>query len=190
MVLIVVACGGSPASSAPTAPSSLAPSPSPSATNEVPAIVGEWVGIHDCNRIVTMLTGAGLEEFLGDAIYGNALIPGVDPSTQTLKDPKQPCDGAVMREHSHFFLADGRFGSKDFHGQQVDDGRYTLQGDDVVVIGEQSFRYSIDGDELTLEPPAVDISGCPDKECRFTATWVLMVAMPGTTWKRGEIPVS
>ena len=44
------------------------------------------------------------------------------------------------------------------------------------------------GDELTFQPPNVDISGCTTKECRFTATWVLMVAMPGTTWTRGEIP--
>ena len=137
-----------------------------------------------------MLTDAGRQESLGDAIYGNGLVPGVDPSTTTVKDPAHVCDHAVQRAHSHFFTADGQFGSKDFNGQQVDDGSYRLEGDDIVVINDQPFHYSIDGDELTLVPPTVDISSCTTRECRFAATWVLMVAMPGTTWKRGEIPFS
>ena len=41
----------------------------------------------------------------------------------------------------HFFTADGQFGSKDFHGQQVDDGPYRLEGDDIVVIGDQRSCY-------------------------------------------------
>jgi len=77
--------------------------------------------------------------------------------------------------------------SKDFHGQRVDDGSYTLEGDDFIVINGKRFKYQIDGDELSLEPEPVDISKCTTKECRFDATWVLMVAMPGTTWTRGEI---
>jgi hypothetical protein len=183
-VLIVAACAATPA---PTATPTIAATASPSASAALPAIVGEWVATHDCLRIFRILTDAGLEEFLGDAIYGNELVPGVDPSTTTLKDPSKPCEGAVQREHSHFFLADGRFGSKDYNGDFVDSGMYTLEGHDIVVINDQRFRYRIDGDELTLEPPAVDISGCTDKECRFMATWVLMVAMPGTTWTRGRI---
>ena len=194
VVLLATACGAGTPSSPTTAPSvsaSAAPAePSTSASAATSAIVGEWVGTHDCNRILKMLTDAGLEEFLGDAIYGNLLVPGVDPSTTTVKDPEHVCDEAVQRAHSHFFTADGRFGSKDHNGQQVDDAPYRLEGRDVVVIGDQAFHYSIEGDELTLVPPKVDISGCTTRECRFAATWVLMVAMPGTTWKRGEIPAS
>ena len=78
-------------------------------------------------RIVTMLTDAGLDEFLGDAVYGNGLVPGVDPSTATSRTRAKPCDGAVQRAHSHFFTADGQFGSKDFNGQQVDDGRVSAR---------------------------------------------------------------
>jgi hypothetical protein len=79
------------------------------------------------------------------------------------------------------------FGSKDFHGQQVDDGRYVLEGDDVVVIKGSRFKYQIEGDTIAFEPEPVDISACTTKECQFEATWVLMVAMPGTVWKRGSI---
>lgn len=133
-----------------------------------------------------MLTDAKLVEFLADPL--EQLVPG-DPDVAAA-DPATACDGAVQREHSHFFTAAGGFGSKDFHGQRVDDGSYTLEGEDRIVINGQTFTYEIDGDELSLEPEPVDISSCTTKECRFTATWVLMVAMPGTTWKRGEIPVS
>ena len=80
-----------------------------------------------------------------------------------------------------------RFGSKDFDGQQVDDGTYTLEGDEGIVINGMRFRYKIDGDELSLEPEPVDISACTTKECRFGAAWVLMVAMPGMSWTRAEI---
>lgn len=192
VVLAVAACGGTPTSAQPAASRSveastvIEPSPSPSASDETPAIVGEWVGVHDCQRIVTMLIDAELIEFLADPL--EQLVPG-DP-TVAARDPATACDGAVQREHSHFFTADGEFGSKDFHGQRVDDGTYTLQGEDSLVINDQRFKYEIDGDELSLDPEPVDISACTTKECRFTATWVLMVAMPGVTWKRGEISVS
>ena len=172
-----------PASVAPSTPSPSAEA-SPSAAN---AIVGEWVGVHDCERIVAMLGDASLDEFLADAVYGNELVPGVDPRTATLKDPSRPCDGAVERQHSHFFTAAGEFGSKDFRGQRVDEGTYTLEGNDGIVINGAHFTYEVQGDELSLEPEPVDVSTCTTKDCRFGATWVLMVAMPGTTWTRGEI---
>ena len=97
-----------PASVAPSTPSPSAEA-SPSAAN---AIVGEWVGVHDCERIVAMLGDASLDEFLADAVYGNELVPGVDPRTATLKDPSKPCDGAVERQRSHFFTAAGSKGRK------------------------------------------------------------------------------
>ena len=174
-----IAISGSPAPSTPTP----AASPSPA------AIVGEWVGVHDCQRIVTMLRAAGQEEFLPDAIYGNGLLPG-DPQASALTNPKHPCDGAVQRKHSHFFTASGEFGSKDYSGERVDKDTYTLEGADVIVINDQRFHYRISGDQLSLDPEPVDISGCSTRECRFMATWVLMVAMPGMAWTRGEITSS
>lgn len=193
--LAVAGCGTSPnPSGANAAPPSAAPSTpaSPVAATAGPSaappeIVGEWVGIHDCERITTLLGEAGLDEFLLEAVYGNGLVPGAT-SEEDLKDPTQPCAGAVQRAHSHFFTAGGGFGSRDFNGQQVDEGGYRIEGDDLIDINGSKFRFHIDGDELTLEPEPVDISHCTDKMCRFEASWVLMVAMPGTTWKRGTIP--
>ena len=191
--MVMAACSGSAASNpvaSPTTAASRSAEASASAARSAAAsqasIVGEWVGVHDCERIVSMLRGAKLEEFLPDAIYGNGLVAG-DPQASALTDPEHPCEGAVQRKHSHFFTAAGEFGSKDFNGQRVDDGTYTLEGEDGLVINGSWFKYEINGDELSLEPEPVDISGCTTRECRSTATWVLMVAMPGMTWKRGTI---
>lgn len=131
-----------------------------------------------------MLLDAGQTEFLADPLFD---LLGRDPTAAELKDPTHLCDGAVTREHSHFFTASGEFGSKDYRGQPVDEGSYTLEGADTIVINGSRFKYEIVGDELSLEPETVDISACTTKLCRFMATWVLMVAMPGTTWTRGEI---
>jgi hypothetical protein len=187
--IVMAACSGSTASAPVVSPTTYAsPSAEASASAEAspPSIVGEWVGVHDCERIVALLRGAKLEEFLPDAIYGNGLVAG-DPQASALTDPEHPCEGAAQRKHSHFFTASGEFGSKDFNGQRVDDGTYTLEGEDGLVINGSRFKYEIHGDELSLEPEPVDISGCTTRECRFPATWVLMVAMPGMTWMRGTI---
>ena len=166
------------------APGASSPSPSVAASESAPSIVGEWVGFHDCERIVTMLTEAGLDEFVMEQV--SELVPGVT-TAEDIQDPADPCRGAVRREHSHFFTADGAFGSRDDHGQQVDEGRYVLVGDDVVVINGETFHYRIDGDSISFTPDPVDISGCSTRMCRFRATWVLSVAMPGTTWTRGSL---
>ena len=199
LLATMLVVGGCTSGAAPTsedmASTSASPQPSttqaPTATTSEasppPAIVGEWVGVHDCNRIVTMLKDAGLDDdYIAEQVNGNGLVPGVDAESDTL-DPSSPCAEAVPRAHSHFFTADGFFGSKDFTGEQVDDGGWRLEGDDVLVINGTPFRYRIDGDELTLEPPEIDMSNCGVPDCEFLATWVRMVAMPGTTWTRGTI---
>jgi len=179
VLFLLSACGGA-------APAASSPSPTPAASDDAPSIVGEWVGFHDCELIVTMLTEAGLDEFKLEQVA--ELVPGAT-SADDLEDPTDPCRGAVRREHSHFFTADGAFGSRDDNGQQVDEGTYTLEGDDVVVINGETFHYRIDGDSISFEPDPVDISDCTSRMCRFMATWVLTVAMPGTRWTRTSDPV-
>jgi len=197
LAVIAAGCSGSTASAPASSETSVAPSTPSTRPSGAPistgspgagstaAIVGEWVGVHDCDDIVSMLKAAKLDEFVIESVVGNGLIPGVDTPGQ-LKDPAHPCVGAVPQRHSHFFTRGGQFGSKDFHASQVDDGTWKIEGDKLV-IGDQPFGFKIVGDELTLTPPKVDISKCADKECRFKAAWVLMVAMPGQTWKRGII---
>jgi hypothetical protein len=130
-----------------------------------------------------MLEDAGLEEFVGGAIFENGLVPGVASEADAV-DPSNPCLGAVVRDHSHFFTADGQFGSLDYERNQVDEGSYQLIGDDTVIINGLEFGYRIDADQLALTPPAVDLSSCTTTDCRFEAALGLMIAMPGTPWTR------
>ena len=202
LVALVAACGGvansqqptgqapsvsmTPDTSAATTSAPVQSSPSPAPSSLAAPIVGEWVGTHDCARMLAILDEAGLDEFIAETVYGNGLVPGA--SSEADVDPARPCAGAVPRAHSHVFTADGRFASRDFQGQEVDDGTYVVQGAETVLINDVPFGYRVVGNELTLVPKPVDISACTTKECRFIATWVLMVAMPGTSWTRGTIP--
>lgn len=142
-------------------------------------IVGEWLGLHDCQRIVPMLRDAGLDEFVADTVVGNGLVPGITENADL--DLDDPCAGAVPRSHSHFFTEAGAFGSRDHGGAQVDDGSYRVEGD-TLWINDAEFGYSVVGDALVLEPRLA--TDCGTQECRFGNGWRLMVSMPGTTWMR------
>jgi hypothetical protein len=82
----------------------------------------------------------------------------------------------MARKHSHFFTADGRFGSRDQNGQQVDEGYYHITNPDTVVINNATFHYHITGDGNT-------ISFEPAKETGISE-WSVNVAYPGYTWHR------
>ena len=87
--------------------------------------------------------------------------------------------------HSHFFTADGLFGSRDQDGNQVDDGTYRIVDEGTFVVSKEfpdvTFHYSIDGDRITFEPVIPECS--PD--C-FEAAWSVSVAFPGHEWRRVE----
>jgi hypothetical protein len=105
-------------------------------------------------------------------------------SADQIADPRQPCKGAVPDVHSHFFTADGQFGSKDAQGDQVDDGTYKIVDDRTfVVVGKEfsdvTFHNRVTGDTIRFDPVA---PACAPS-C-FEAIWSLMVAFPGKTWER------
>lgn len=125
------------------------------------------------------MTKAGLQhDVLLEFIAGDGWIPGVTKVSQ-IKDPTHPCVGSVDRKHSHFFTADGQFGSRDANGQQVDDGQYQVVRD-AFVIDSVTFHYTItDGDTLSITPETPDCA----PSC-FEAGWSIAVAFPGYTWHR------
>jgi hypothetical protein len=126
------------------------------------------------------MTKAGLREALLESIAGDGWIPGVTSVAQ-IKDKAHPCRGAVARKHSHFFTADGYFGSRDANGEQVDDGQYQLVGSDTLMIGDVRFHYKITdaGGTMSFTP---EIPKCAPS-C-FEAGWSVSVAYPGYTWHR------
>ena len=157
-----------------TTPTSAPTSPSPVA----PAIVGEWQRLQKCSELEQAMTNAGLHDALLESISGDGWIPGVTKVSQ-IKDPTHPCVGSVDRKHSHFFTADGQFGSRDANGQQVDDGQYQVAGD-AFVIGSVTFHYTItDNDTLSITPETPNCA----PSC-FEAGWSIAVAYPGYTWHR------
>jgi hypothetical protein len=157
-----------------TTPTSTPTSPSPAAS----ALVGEWQRLQKCPELEQLMTKAGLHDVLLEFIAGDGWIPGVTKVSQ-IKDPTHPCVGSVDRTHSHFFTADGQFGSRDANGQQVDDGQYQVVGD-AFVIDSVTFHYTItDSDTLSITP---ETPGCAPS-C-FEAGWSISVAFPGYTWHR------
>jgi hypothetical protein len=112
-------------------------------------------------------------------VVGNGFIPGVR-SSDHVKDPARPCRGAIPRKHSHFFTKDGRFGSRDWTGEQVDDGTYTLKGANTIVISKEfpsvTFTYTVRRNTIRFAPHV-------SKTCStFRCAWSLSMAIPGTAW--------
>ena len=163
----------------PSAPATPSPTgvPSPSA---LPGLVGEWVRQTRCEEIVERLVSAGLGQWVLD--NAAAFVPGA-ASGADLADPSSPCDGAVPIRHSHFFTDNGRFGSRDQDGNDVDDGMYRLIDDRTFVISKEfpdvTFHFTIEGDTIMFVPV---IPACaPD--C-FEAAWSVTVAYEGLPWTR------
>jgi hypothetical protein len=179
-VLLAACTGGSDAATTAGSPSPT-PSTSPSSA-AVPALVGEWQRLQRCPEMVGLLRKADMPAAVPEVLAGDGWVPGVDDPSQI--DQRHPCRGAVSRKHSHFFTADGQFGSRDAAGEQVDDGQFELVGADRFVINPGAsdavtFRYTVTGDTLRITP---EIPACrPD--C-FPAVWSVAVAYDGYTWQR------
>jgi hypothetical protein len=177
----VTACGSEATPPAP--PSNDMPaSPTPASPAETVGLVGTWRRENTCQELVSALRDAVLDRWVLEFVAGNGFIPGVEAADQ-IADPKDPCAGAVPREHSHFFTEDGAFGSLDWNGDPVDDGRYEVPEDGTLVISKEfpdvTFHYAINGDTIMFEP---EIPSC-SPDC-FEAAWSVSVAMPGETWQR------
>jgi hypothetical protein len=185
--IVVAACSSTPPTASPTAstptavvPTSPGPTVRPSPTPP-PALVGNWLGFHNCQRIADIMTAAGMPEQALMNVADSGTIPGVS-TVEAIADPKNPCVGAVDVVHSHFFTASGLFGSRDSKGKQVDDGRWEIVDADTFEINGTPFDFRVDGDELRME--AVAVGTCPVNGEWCPEAWKLMVAMPGMAWMR------
>ena len=145
------------------------------------SLVGTWTRTTTCSELATALRNAGLGTRVAEMVVGNGFIPNVR-SVDELADPAKPCAGAVSRAHSHFFLRNGEFGSLDWNGDRVDDGRYRITKPGIVTVYKEfpkvSFRYHIRGSEVGFTP--LIPRGC----ATFRCAWAISVAYPGKTWRR------
>ena len=144
-------------------------------------IVGRWQRSTKCSELVNALQRAGLHKYVLDAVAGNGFIPGVNTAS-AISDPTHPCVGAVPRQHSHFFTRDGQFGSRNWRGEQVDDGVYRITGKHTLVILKEFpkvvFHYRVSANSLTLVPVL------PKACITFRCAWAISMAYPGHSFKR------
>lgn len=180
LTMVFVGSIGCVASATPTSQAATTASTAP-----VNPLVGTWQRVHKCNEVVQILSKAGFgQQVILEQIVDQAFLVGVTSPDQ-IADPRHPCRGAVPRKHSHFFTADGQFGSLDFNGQQVDDGTYRIIDDRTLVIskefGDVTFHYRISGNNLRLE--VVEMPDCAPQGC-FEAVWSVMMPFPGKKWTR------
>jgi hypothetical protein len=152
--------------------------------SEVNPIVGTWSRLTTCRQLVAVLEKASLDDAVLDSVSGNGFVPGVTQPDQ-IADPADPCAGAVPRKHSHFFTAEGRFGSLDWRGDQVDEGTYRIGKSHTISIRNADarvrFHYRIvNGTTLLLDPI---LPVCAARTC-FAAVWGISVAYPGRAWHR------
>jgi len=168
--------------------SAKAPSAKPEATGSPrgATIVGRWEVRRTCQGMVEALDQAGLRE-IAPSVVGD-YFPGKKP--QQLARKAEVCQGAKPQQHSHFFTEDGQFGSLDQHAEQVDDAPYRVVDDRTLRLGpngEQTYRYRVAGDELTLEPliPSRTKREALANPLEFSpAGHMAAVAYTGHPWKR------
>lgn len=176
----LLAVAGATLSSVETAPARTADRSSAAAPAAM-SLVGTWSRSTTCRELAAAFGSAGLERFVAEAVVGNGFVPGVT-STDQLRDPANPCLGAVPRRHAHFFRRNGEFGSLDWNGDVVDDGRYRVGPRGSVTIFKEfprvTFRYRIRGNRVAFTP--VIPRGCTAFRCQ----WAISVAYPGKTWAR------
>ena len=152
-VILFAACGSASPSDPPPSESSEPTPPAATATaaastvSTAPAdLVGEWERETRCDEIVAALQAAGLENRIVEVAAG--FVPGAT-GPDAVEDPADPCRDAVPLRHSHFFTADGQFGSRDQDGNQVDDGTYRIVDEGTFVVSKEfpdvTFHYTIDG---------------------------------------------
>lgn len=154
----------------------------PAASTVSSPVVGTWTANTTCSgQYNALMKYPGLRKYAKEMVVGNGFIPGVQGVGQ-LKDPAHPCRGSVARKHSHFFTKAGSFGSLDWNGEDVDDGRYTLKGMNRITIHKEfpsvTFTYAITGKSIKFSPII------PRTCSSFRCAWAISMAIPGTAWTR------
>ena len=171
LLLLASGCGGDGSSQSASQKGSSGSTSSPSSSSPAgPSIVGEWQRLTTCQERVDALTAAGLGAYAAESVAGDGFI-------------------AIEQKHSHFFTADGKFGSRDANGQDVDDGTWRQTDSKTIIIGPTNgdtrvgttFHFTItDNKILKLYPvmPACANSGC------FEGQWAVNVSYNGLPWAR------
>jgi len=192
--LALAGCAGATGSSAAAAASTAAASPSAvtSAEGSIPAsaLVGTWTRTQSCNQMLEAFEEAGMAEFHAEWIVGN----WVGDPAEVEWDPANICANARGAEtHSHFFTAEGKFGSLDAQGDIADGGDYAVVDEDTVSFPSHSTEFGYDGDIIVhyiVSGDSADFqvqipSECDDA-CLDAHAWALSAFFQANRWTRTE----
>jgi hypothetical protein len=150
------------------------PTPTTSAT-EVPVspLVGTWQRVNSCASFVQAFKEAGFIDLAPEMLVGGGYFTSLDQIDST-----DLCKGATEVLHSHFFTANGGFGSHDEKGRQVDDGNYQIVDNRTITFpsNDVTVHFSIKGDTLMFE--VVVPEPCVGS-CREANAWALAAFYPG-----------
>jgi hypothetical protein len=165
------------------------PSQSIPSGSTTPDIVGDWTRTQSCEEELADFREQGLAEAEGYQWVTANWVPGA-PSP----NGSDYCAGAIgPTPQTHFFTADGQFGSRDENGQQVDEGDYLITTSGVVTFpshardfgysGTITVQYVVARTEVTFHVLVPE--GCAkDAHCSDAYGWALSAFFTGPTWKR------
>jgi hypothetical protein len=186
-VATMVAGCSSRDSTAGSAPSSTSARPASSPSSEPAApLVGRWeqsAGVHTCENWVRAMNKEGL-------LVAVEPSPPFVPGETWQQVAAESCVGKKGQAHSHFFDTYGAFGSLNASGRQVDDGKYRIVDAHTFQIDKSTirFRYTVTGANTLVMDPVItkdDRREALAKPGEFTtASWMVGVALPGTSWHR------
>jgi len=136
--------------------------------------------------MLAAFAAAGIAQSRMDWIVGNWLPEGVEVDATDICRSARPAE-----VHSHFFTANGRFGSRDSGGQQVDDGDYLLVDADTLSFPSHATEFGYDSDILvdyavTGEAATFDVRippNCTDA-CLDAYAWALSAFYGADPWSR------
>jgi hypothetical protein len=147
-------------------------------------LVGRWSRVLRCQELVNALNAAGLGPTAPAAV--GDFFPGT--TAKQLASKPDICKGAKPRLHSHFFAANGKFGSLDENSQQVDDDHYRIVDRRTLRIGRSTFHYTIVNHKTLMLNPVITSAArrrALAHPLQFsTAAWMVAVAYRGHTWTR------
>jgi hypothetical protein len=147
--------------------------PTTSATEApVSPLVGTWQRVNSCASLVQAFKEAGLIDLAPEWLVGG-YFTRLDQIDNT-----DLCKGATEVVHSHFFTANGGFGSYDETGRQVDDGSYRIVDDRTIIFPSSNVtvHLSIEGNTVMFEVVVPD--PCVGS-CRDNTAWALSAFYPG-----------
>jgi hypothetical protein len=193
--LLLAGCTGTVGTSASASDTSDAASASqPTATESYDGgaadLAGTWTRTQDCETMLAAFEEAGLIPSQAIWITGNWVgdPPDVDADLGDLCADARPAE-----EHSHYFTADGEFGSYDADGEQVDSGDYAVVDADTISFPSHSTEFGYEGDILVDYAVSGDSaefevqlpSECDDG-CLEAHAWAMSAFFGPEPWTRTE----